>query len=280
MADKKRRSGEKKGPPRLNPRSRATAQSGPVQLYTQCPNCKTRYRISVAQLRFGRGKALCQACQIGFNAIDSLAESATFFPANIQPVIRPPLLGWLEAIPPVAEEKPPRLSATEAPGTWVSWDETPGDAQASHIGWAIGLLLLIALLGAQGWRFEGPRLIQNERLRPWLETTCQTLGCYLPPFHAPKRIQIVEHALSPEGMTGYQFSLVVSNQASLPQAFPAIQLSLAALDGSLAASRLFQPAEYLPEQSQATMERGKPYEIHLLLAKPRNEIGGYSFALQ
>ncbi len=170
--------------------------------------------------------------------------------------------------------------------TFAGWDAMlEGGAKApslaAHIAWATGALLLLVLLGAQFGLFEGPRWIQNERVRPWLETACQNLGCDLPTFRSPKRIDIVDHALqpAPNGIGGCEFTLILSNQASLPQAFPAIKLILSGNDGKPAAARVFQPGEYLPEHHPELMPVGKPQEVRVLLANPQHEVTGFYFEL-
>jgi len=131
-------------------------------------------------------------------------------------------------------------------------------------------------------RFAGTDLPQDERLRPWLERACGSLGCDLPRFRAPLRIQILGSDLTPApgGVEGYEFTLVLANQAALPQDFPAIKLSLEGRNGSPAASREFQPDEYLAESGPKLMPVGEPVEVRLLLSKPSREIDGFSVALR
>jgi predicted Zn finger-like uncharacterized protein len=248
------------------------------RIYTQCPLCKTVYRITVAQLRGGRGEALCQQCLAGFNVLDTLAETAARARQGPAPAGQVPPLGRLDAVaPPESALIGDSLPADDPTSGGHSPAQRP--ALAARLAWGAGTLLLLALLAAQlGW-FEGPQLAQNETLRPWLEAACQTVGCRLPPFRAPARIQIVGHDLHPTA-DGYEFTLVLSNQASLPQPFPAVKLSLDAHGGNPAAVRVFQPEEYLPAAGSGAMAVGELQEIRLLLARPQQEIGGFSFELQ
>lgn len=253
------------------------AASGTDRLYTQCPQCKTTYRITVAQLRLGRGEAECQECQARFNVLGALAENPARAVEDAS-VGQPTLLGRLDAVPVHA-------SGTTSPS--IPSELAEGDDEATNpaswlgrVAWGGGTLALLALFVFQLGGFEGPRLAQDEGARPWLEAACQTLGCRLPGFHAPRRIQIIDHTLSPapDGIDGYAFSVVLANQAALPQDFPAIKLVLAGHDGSPVAARVFQPAEYL-KGSAMPMAVGEPREIRLLLARPSHEVGGFSFEL-
>lgn len=261
------------------------------RFHTQCPRCKTIYRIGVAQLRSGRGLAHCQECQADFNVLETLAETAARARADAAPV-GPVLLGRLDT---VAAHKPEHgslstgdglsaFSASDAPPDGATGWDAMAEASANRPGqaaWGIGALLLLALLAVQLGAFEGLWLAQDEGLRPWLDSACQTLGCRLPVFRAPLRIQIIGHDLrpAPDGLDGYEFTLVLANEASQPQAFPAVKLILSAYNGSPAAARVFEPAEYLSPSSPVLMPVGELQEIRLLLAKPRQEIGGFSFEL-
>ena len=257
------------------------------RIYTQCPLCKATYRITVAQLRQGQGEAYCLECQASFNALPALAETADRAGADPLPSRQAPRLGKLEAAGAAPRQDTGRTP--ERTGTGILTGNIPDTLEPPRpapttgcLAWGIGAALMAALLALQvGW-FAGPELEQNERLRPWLVKACGSLGCRLPPYHAPRRIQIISHDLSPapDGIEGYEFTLVLANQAPLPQAFPSIKLSLEAFNGSPAAVREFQPEEYLSEPSPNLMPLGEPIEIHLLLAKPNREIGGFSFELR
>lgn len=50
------------------------------RLITQCPHCKTLFRITATQLRAARGKARCSRCHEIFNALAALREKAKGHP--------------------------------------------------------------------------------------------------------------------------------------------------------------------------------------------------------
>ncbi|NOY61693.1 MAG: DUF3426 domain-containing protein [Gammaproteobacteria bacterium] len=45
-------------------------------MYTQCPNCKTAYKITIAELRTAQGFVSCGQCHQLFNAVSTLSEHA------------------------------------------------------------------------------------------------------------------------------------------------------------------------------------------------------------
>jgi predicted Zn finger-like uncharacterized protein len=265
-------------------------------MYSQCPSCRTIYYISVAQLRAGRGEVLCQSCDHVFSALSTLADNVKdAIPDEVTPV-NPPVLGLSNAVrssqvdqevlaEPTSDELPrqPAISAESVSryDTWNEELEARPSSRASRMAWGVGTLLLLALLIGQIGVFEGRRLAQNEHLRPWLEIVCESLRCSLPAFKDIHQIRIIDRALqpAPEDIDGLEFSLVLANEARFPQAFPVIKLVLTEVNGKPIGARVFQPEEYLDANQAVLMPVGKPFEIHLLLAKPSREVGGFAFEL-
>jgi len=263
-------------------------------MYTQCPSCRTTYRISARQLRIGRGEALCQECQIAFNAITALAENPRdALPGDPrQPVL--PVLGATEAVPGTPYERDSARSAVELPSMsaapakrYVDWppDEeaapAPAWSWASILAWGIGSFMLLGLLAVQVLLFEGDRLVQNPQLRPMLDLACDTLKCALPEFRASQDIRVVSRSLRPtaDDDGALEFNLVIANKSSLAQAFPNIRLALTDGGGRPVLARLFTPSDYLPDRDSSLMPVGKPFEIRLLLAKPQRDVVGFEFDL-
>jgi len=257
-------------------------------MYTQCPTCRATFRVDINKLRESRGKVVCRDCHTPFNALDALAESPKDFP-KADPVRRPvsSQAGGVEgkdatraALPPLraAGGLAARPERTRHDGA----DEEPrGPEQGSGLRWWLGALAMATLLVWQVNVFEGARLAQKERLRPWLELLCESLGCELSPYKDTRQIQVVDRALlpAPDDVDGYEFRLIIANQSALAQAFPSIRLVLSELGGRASASRTFSPDEYLEAPRPSKMPVGKPFEIRLLIAKPSSEVGGFSFEL-
>lgn len=251
----------------------------PAQLYTRCPHCGTAFRVTIAQLRAGRGGAWCRECRNSFNLLETLGESPLEAGAKPPPPAKPPALGRLEAVSAPGGDR--FAKSPRRPYFMAKRRSSSSAGRYASIAWGLGALALAAFWDWQIFHFEGARLAANERVRPWLDTACSVLRCDLPPFRAPDRIRIVERGIhpAPGDIDGYEFVLVIANQARLPQPFPDIGLTLTGNAGPAFASRVFHAREYLETGSSATMETGKPYEIHLLLARPGADIGGFSFEL-
>lgn len=270
-------------------------------MYTRCPQCRTVYRIDTAQLRRGRGEAICQRCGIIFGALENLGRHIKEALADHTTcLLELPKLGDAEAVAPepvdsrrpesgtrstvnrpeslatsetmTAEPSPPILDDTEersSSRTWTIW------------GWRLGTVLLAMLLIGQIVLFEGERLAQNAHLRPVLEEACQWLGCHLPPFRNLADIKVVDRALYPVKVNadGYEFYLVIVNQSPYPQAYPLLKLTLTALDGTPIAHRVFKPEEYLGTSNPPLIPSYRMIFVHLNLAAPKRQVGGFQFEL-
>lgn len=266
-------------------------------MYTRCPGCKTIYAISVEQLRSGRGEALCERCNLAFGVLDTLANTAANATPDELASSNPPILGRTAAVSSLGEEHrivaeltdngPPAIASiprgTALPG-YGDWTEAPELSPAStsrRIPWTLGAASLLAVLLLQIIVFKGSQIAQDERFRPWLDLLCEGLPCTLPPFRSIPQIQILDKALQPgsQNENVLQFSLILSNQASLPQAFPAIKLILTDFHNQPVASGLFKPEEYLTKPNGGLMPVGKSFEIRMLFPKPRREVAGFAFEL-
>lgn len=217
-------------------------------MFTRCTQCQTVQRISVADLRGGRGLHRCRHCRAQFDALQHLADNATFSGGNGgQNIAAPP---WIA---------PKRLLPA-----WV---------------WALGNVLLFGLLIAQLVYFEGYRSTQNPRLRPWLTTLCESLRCRLPAYHNPDELTLIGF-FSPVQDRYYRFHAAITNEAVFAQRYPAIKLTLLDYQGRAFAARAFKPREYLPDAAKtAELAAKTTTEIDLKIALPKTPVGGSAYEL-
>jgi predicted Zn finger-like uncharacterized protein len=269
-------------------------------MYTRCPHCQTAIRIDLKRLRAAGGEVLCRHCHVAFNALFALSGTTgepsrdaedRHGDANSAPVPSETSAGAR----PAREDALPSFSARAGRfGKWqpIQFDEReegsdqdtslrPRASLWSRLGWIVGTVLLAVLLVGQGILFEGPKLARQETLRPWLDGFCRIVGCVLPSFRKVERIRVIDRNLhaAPDDIDGFEFSLIMTNQAALPQVYPDIRLVLTEVNGNPVAARVFKPREYLATDRPGTMPVGQPVEIRLLLAKPSREIGGFVFDL-
>jgi len=251
-------------------------------MYTRCPHCKTAYRITPEQIREGRGKAFCHRCKSVFNAASGLSGSIRGANSSLgAQQVHTPVLSDREAVivPNFEREHWSEYDAAAWAEAAAARRWAPG--RDSRFPWGLGAGLLLLALLSQTLYFERSRIVQNVHLRPALESLCSALHCRLPPFREVAAIRIVDRSLriTPD-RSGYEFRMILANEAAFEQPFPTLRLTLDEIGGRSLAERIFQPSEYLPSDlAMSPMPVGQPVEIDLLLARPAGEVGGFSFDL-
>lgn len=205
-------------------------------MYTRCPACKTAYRVSVSQLRDGRGEVRCEHCQTVFDALPTLAMTAHGASQEAPPPPEAPVLTHEETlvVPPGLEKRRPFRVETEStrietpavappeprsalrgeprpvastprprraePASAPAADEPEEEATLSVsriLLYGVGSLVFAILLIFQILAFEYRGLAQNAQVRPLLEALCGPVDCDLPPFRDLRRILIKDRALNP-----------------------------------------------------------------------------------
>lgn len=106
------------------------------------------------------------------------------------------------------------------------------------------LLLLAALLAGQWALHERDRLVAAQpALRPLLVRACAPLGCELAPLRRIDAVVIDSSTLTRRLGSYYGFDFVLKNNADLPLAVPALELSLTNSRDEVLSRRVFLPAE-------------------------------------
>jgi predicted Zn finger-like uncharacterized protein len=216
-------------------------------MYTQCPECKQPYSITVAELRTSHGMISCETCSAQYDALDLLNEGT--IPTELNTGISPP-----------------------------SYTNTPETTPPQSRYWGTGASLLLVVLIFQAYYFEAYNLSQNALLRPWLEKACTKKGnCQLPAYKNLSEISILKGSFEPEN-NHYIFKTVIINQSLFAQKRPSIKLTLIDFSGRSFASRTFYPTDY-SSQPITLLEPNLADEISLSIATPSSNLGGYRFEL-
>ena len=126
----------------------------------------------------------------------------------------------------------PTLPLEPAQRRWPAWLAVPA------LLLSLGLLSLIA---------ERDTLAADARWRPWLERSCETLPCTLPPWREPAAMQLMTRDVRPHPSVPGALLISASfrNQAQWAQPWPQLDLTLSDLNGQPIAQRQFQPDQYL-----------------------------------
>ena len=191
-----------------------------MSLVTRCPVCATAFRVQRAQLGARGGKVRCGKCGQIFDGVASLVEEGVE-PLNIEPS---PQLGLFD---------PSRRVSTvdeDAPLPAFMADEEP--ARRAALLWGLLALLAAVVLAAQGvYHYRSEILAQFPGVRAPLAAFCRTAGCQLTLPRRALEMNIESSDLRADGRREglYVLNALLKNRASLPQEYPALELTL--LDG-------------------------------------------------
>ncbi len=212
-------------------------------MYTQCPHCDQQQAVSAKQLREQRGLLTCRHCQQRFDALPRLSEQLDA-PVDAQPVD-------------------------------YSLPAEPQQKTAAY--WPIGSWLLLLLLLVQIGYFEGERLLQQPRIRLLLQPLCTVLDCALPAYKNLDEWSLSHSDLQLQWDRCYRLTAALTNQASLPQTYPDLKLTLLNFNGQAFAERVFKPWHYAAVSDELAAQHS--LEIRLHLAPPAEPVGGFTVSL-
>ncbi len=259
-------------------------------MHTQCPHCKTLFKISEEQLAAVNGKVRCGFCYRIFFSEENLFDELPNIDAN--EVSSPP-----EATHQATTE--PKISAVSDINTTTmietlhfTQNELQEEARQrleqqsskkkntlSSFAWTFGTLAFIIILILQYGYFMRDNLAQYASLRPALQQLCRVAKCTLPLQHAPTQIKLISREISthPDIDNALRVQATFINKAPFQQNYPTIKLSLSSLSGKTIATRYIKPQEYLPQNTSidigiATQQQT---EVQLDIRDPDKKATGF-----
>ncbi len=262
---------------------------------TRCPFCHTLFRVTDDQLAQAAGQVRCGSCNSVFDGAefrvpdepDLLADRATWSAPAGEPE------SGREAVP--AVELPTSESVADRPFD-VSSPEPESDAEAPfqvaappHRGdrmvgllkGVAGLLALILLLQLLHY-YANPLAQRSEGLRWMLEPYCGVTGCHIDPRRDIHAFRVVSRDIRshPNVAHALVISATMINTATFAQPYPVFEISLTDVHGSIVATRLFMPREYLedPDQAVALMPAQLPVRVTMEVFDPGEHAVGFEFA--
>lgn len=185
--------------------------------------------------------------------------------------------------PPAAPSTPHRASTRKRVPV-IEYEETDPVPRRTSRGWALGVILLLAVLGAESAYALRAEIAQRyPAARPWLDRACRELKCTVPWPRMEQQLKLEDsELLEVPGHPGeISLSARVRNLARVAQEYPCIELTLTDLTGQAAARRVLRPADYLghavsPEDAFAA---GSELALQLRLATPGIRATGYQLLL-
>jgi predicted Zn finger-like uncharacterized protein len=222
---------------------------------TQCPDCKTLFRVTKSQLAQADGQVRCGQCGCIFSGLVQLVPD--------KPDKRADKADKRDSKPPPPPDffKRMLLSHSGGAGKWA------------RVGWSLGMALLSLALLLQLAYIERERLLRDERIGPYIADWCQRIPrCTLPPARDPERIQLVSRSVySHPNIDGVLIvNAVITNSAAFSQPYPVLLISMSNRRGQVIAERYFKPEEYLVMEAvdPEGMEPGKSVPVTLAVMDP------------
>ena len=287
----------------LNFPHRHSSRPDAMLLSTQCPACKTMYKVVADQLRVAEGWVRCGRCAGIFDARQNLTElaagpsaTAKEDPAPTGSLVQPPGDAVPESIDTQAGVQAPlaRQAHTEADVILAPPQPLDGPAKPSFLiqspalsavegSWARGIWLLLLLLcfsalTGQVLHKERDRVTARApALAPIIEGLCAWAQCSLTPLQRIEAVVIESSAFKRTEDGNYHLQFVVRNVASHAIAMPAIELTLTdSQDGALI-RRVLLPQDFDP--FAPTMAADSDWTASMLLSvatgAETSQVSGY-----
>ncbi len=184
----------------------------------------------------------------------------------------------------------PEVAALTKPGVVTEIDEifsAPFTAETvptrKRGGWALGIVVLLLALGAQGaYFYRGEIASSVPELRPHLDRMCDFLRCKVALPQRPRQISIEAsdmQALDPAHPGQIALTATLRNQATLALGYPALDVVLTNSKDHTVARRIFLPAEYLDTGKDPRTGIPANAEVTVRLNLDSGDLGAAGFRL-
>lgn len=254
-------------------------------MYTQCPACHTVFVVEPAQLATAQGKVRCGLCAHVYNAADRLASR---LPDGMRALRQTAPAMKMRRSPPA----PPSIRrpledaqiATAGAVYFPASDRRNKPAAAHPLAtflWVTAIVAALGVLVVQYAYFMRSDLARHSELRPWLNGLCRIMDCQIPPRRDVTKIAVLKRQVveDPNERGALLVSAVIENQASFPQPYPILQLSLSNINGQLLARGRFAPRQYLVNKNlPAQLPPHSPVQVELKIVDPGKNAINFEFA--
>lgn len=270
-----------------------------MNLYTCCPNCRTTFRVTTAQLQASVGQVRCGFCNGVFDAFATLtAREPQGLQATEPPAVPPADEPTAPAVAPepAVEAAEPTTPSPTTPASTIPLPPRPDPAAALYewefrmpapprrtglwIALCVLMLLALAAQAAFVWRTEISLLYPPAH--EWVRRLCTAAGCEVFPARLSSHLHIEASDLKAvDAGTPSQIELTaaIRNRAPIALPPPAIELTLTdGLDQPIG-RRVFLPREYLAPAVEAPLQPGGELNIHVFLDTGELRAAGYRIFL-
>jgi predicted Zn finger-like uncharacterized protein len=255
-------------------------------MQTHCPQCKTTFRVTEAQINTADGLVRCGVCEKVFNVFE-VTDITSIEHGHQQSSAQDEYADAAspEKITAAETEQPARLS-TQNIDEAVSFDgkspPSPDKLQeesldffneeitvslphvvpekfrrqpdsatysaTSTVLWGTGALILAACLLLEYVWFNRDHYSKSPELQTVIEMLCQQFECKNLAMREPEKIELVARNIytHPNEKNALMVDVTMKNQAKFSQPYPLMNISFSDIRGNAVAFRSFLPDEYLP----------------------------------
>lgn len=265
-------------------------------MYTQCPACRTTFKVTPAQLEVRGGRVRCGICSAVFHAKE-------------QKINERPKDERSEAVP--QEETPApkndkykrsgrsrrRTGRRRADKLQFIDEKLARDSgiptvtkqplflqsrfHADSLLWGFGNLVMLLLLAGQFVYFYRNELATIPSWRPYLVDICQYIGCELRPLRDISKIELLQSSIAPhpQSENALRLRATLVNRAAFRQAYPWMEVTLTSNAGQIIARRAFAPIQYSETPLEAALTPNVVATALLDVTNPDGKAVGYEIRL-
>lgn len=253
-----------------------------MALVTRCPNCTSVFRVTPQHLQMQEGDVRCGHCLQIFNSFADLATLQEEIDADKS----------LELS--IESEEVKRDTQNEVLAVEIS-DASEGGGQDSYtfdaiqlprvsrVWGLINICILVTLAGQAIYLYRTELFVFSPLARPYLEQYCEVLNCKIPISQQIELLSIESSDMQKGTVQQGVATLIVMirNQATFPQLFPSLELTLTDTKDRVLASRIFSPGEYLEKNGYLsdTIEPDKEISVTLKIDSGDLNAAGYRLLL-
>ena len=253
-----------------------------MALVTRCPNCASVFKVTPQHLQMQEGKVRCGHCLQVFNSFADLAtlqelDDDKSLDLSIESeeakkdTQNEVLAAEVSAVTKTGEQESYTFDAIQSP-------------RISRVWRLINIFLLVTLAGQTIYLYRTELSVFVPSARPYLEQYCEVLNCKIPVSQQSELLSI-ESSDMQKGTAQQQgvatLTAMIRNQATFPQVFPSLELTLTDTRDRALASRIFTPGEYLEENRRLsdTIDPNKEISVTLKIDSGDLNAAGYRLLL-
>ncbi len=252
-------------------------------LTTNCPSCRTAFRVTPEQLKARAGKVRCGHCQAVFNALESLEDQPPAQETGGAAPVDEELQSSPEPPQPMPEIDVVAPAEPDEGGLADDFGQAAQPASRWRLAaWGIGCVLGLLLIAAQGAYFLRTELAAiYPEWRPILEELCGLVECDIPLPHKPELVGIESSDLHPDPQTKNLLVLAATlkNRAPFVQAYPHLELTLTDTHDQPILRKVFAPAQYLAQGTEASAGFAANGDLAVSLWLDVGELGASGYRL-